>query len=175
MSSPPPPAPAFCPTLVPLSGNVSSVPATRGPGTAWVTVSPPALSAPSCPHPATATALSPLCRVLLCRILPRVPKPDPSQAGDRCHPAVPLPHPLLPTWHPGEPPFRVARWFWLPVRVAGVAVPAFSGRGQLVGCGSSRRCSLVVASLGQDRRTMAGSGRRCWRMKHSGMLLAWSG
>lgn len=36
----------------------------------------------------------------------------------------------------------------------------------LLGCG---------IALGQDRRMMAGSGGRCWRMKRSGMLLAWSG
>jgi len=111
-----------------------------------VTVSPPPVPTPWPP-------LRPLA-IGSC-ILPRLPKPDPGQAGGRCHPAVPLPRPLPPTQHPGEPPSRVARWLWL--RARGGCAGGFSGWGH-------RTAMPVVAADDAPAGPVGDSGRR-WRMK----------
>lgn len=110
--------------VLPLSlCPVTSVHPTHGPGTAWVMVSPLGPCTPSCPHPAVATAPSPLCH-----ILPRIPKPDLSQAGGQCPPLSPCPVPSCPHGTRGshhlEFPVVLA-----PCASGGAAVPAFSGAG----------------------------------------------
>lgn len=160
-------------SLCPVTSRLS--PHIRGPGTAWVTVSPPGPSASPCPHPTVATAPSPLSGPAMPHPAPTTqtrPGPGRGSVSPCCPPAPSPPAPMSP-WGTTIQSHPVA----LALRAgdgggcAGIFREGTAGamrlrQTMLLGCG---------IALGQDRRMMAGSGGQCWRMKCSGMLLAWSG
>lgn len=144
MAPSPPPVPACCPTLVPLSGNILSVPPAMVPALpgCWC----PPLT-PSCPHPSTATAPSPLCHVPSRHALPQVPKPGPGRGTVSPH--VPVPRPLRPVWLPGEQPVALA--------------PRGGGRGESFQGENGQGDAALVPGCGIAGAGPADNGRQ-WRV-----------